>query len=101
ISSKLEKGITNFTAAERLALLTDLDLLTKLLIENEGRFYQNQSDYREIINNLKEKYFDVENLETKLSETEKQREEEQRLFQLRLLFIGCVVLVFGILIIIL
>jgi len=101
ISNKLEKGISNFSADERQSLLSDLDRLEKLLIENEGKFYKNQNDYFDAINELKEKYFDIQNLETRLSDSEKQREEEQRKFRQRTFTIAGVLIVFGALIVLL
>lgn len=101
IAGKLEKGIVNFTPEERKNLLGDLDLLEQLLIQNESKFYQNQSDYREIINSLRQKYFDIQNLETQLSDAERKREEEQRSFQQRLLGIAAVLLVFAVMIVLL
>lgn len=101
ISGKLEKGISNLSENERQNLLADLDVLEKLLIRNESKFYENQNDYRDIINTLKEKYFDIQNLETRLSTAEKAREEEQRLFRQRLIIIGGVLVVFAILVVLL
>ena len=101
ISSKLEKGIANFTDEERKSLLADIDLLEKILIQNESKFYQNRSDYQEIINTLKQKYFDIQNLETRLSDSEKQRNEEQRISRQRFIVISSVLIVFGALIILL
>ncbi len=101
ISSKLEKGISNLTEAERQNLLNDLDLLEQLLSQNERKFYQNQDDYLSIISTLKQKYFDIQNLETRLSKAEKEREEEQRIFRQRLIIIGGVLIVFAVLIILL
>lgn len=101
ISVKLEKGVANFSSAERLSLLTDLDRLEKLLVENENKFFKNQSDYLGAINELREKYFDIQNLESKLSDSEKQREEEQRKFRQRIFIIAGVLIVFGALIILL
>lgn len=101
ISSKLEKGISNFSPAERQSLLNDLDLLEKLLAENESRFYQNRDGYRLAINELKEKYFDIQTLQTKLSDSEKQREEEQQKFRQRTFMIAGVLIVFGALIVLL
>ncbi len=101
ISSKLEKGISNLTEAERQNLLNDLDLLEQLLSQNERKFYQNQDDYLSIINTLKQKYFDIQNLETRLSKAEKEREEEQRVFRQRMIIIGGVLIGFAVLIILL
>ncbi|NOS56856.1 MAG: hypothetical protein HOP37_11445 [Cyclobacteriaceae bacterium] len=78
VTAKLGKGIVNLDANERKKLLADLTLLENLLIENESRFYKNQADYKTIINGLKEKYFDIRNLENRLSETEANRLEDQK-----------------------
>ncbi|MFM9840095.1 MAG: sensor histidine kinase [Cyclobacteriaceae bacterium] len=101
VTTKLEKGIVNLDATERKKLLSDLTLLENLLIENESRFYKNQNDYKSIINGLKEKYFDMRNLENKLSETEAKRAEEQQTFRQRLIAISGLVVLFGILIVML
>jgi signal transduction histidine kinase len=101
ISDKLEKGIANFSSDERLALLAELDRLEQLLKENESKFYKNQNDYLVAINELREKYFDIQNLESKLSDSEKQRGEEQRKFQQRFLIIAGVLVAFGALIVLL
>lgn len=101
VTSKLDKGIMNLNPDERTKLLSDLTLLENLLIENEGRLYKNQSDYRAIINGLKEKYFDISNLENRLSKTEAKRAEEQRMFRQRLMAISSLVLLFGVLIVLL
>jgi signal transduction histidine kinase len=101
INNKLAAGVINLDPQTRSKLLNDLNLLERLLSQNESRFFKNQNDYRQIINSLKEKFFDVENLENKLSESEAQRMEEQRVFQQRLLAISGVVAVFAIFIILL
>jgi signal transduction histidine kinase len=101
ISAKLEKGVSNLSEDERTNLLSDLDLLEQLLIQNESKFYQNQNDYRDIINTLKEKYFDIQNLETKLSVSEMEREEEQRVFRNRLIIALIILILFAGLIILL
>lgn len=101
ITEKLESGLTNLSPEMRSRLLSDLQLLEALLVENESKFYKNQGDYRALINALKEKYFNFEDLENKLSESERQRLEEQRIFRQRLFAILSVVLVFGILIVLL
>jgi hypothetical protein len=101
INEKLEQGIGNLDAPIRAALLSDLVSLERLLSENESRFYRNVNDYRQIINSLKERYFDFENLESKLSESEARLLEEQRIFRQRLIAISAIVIVFAILIILL
>lgn len=101
INEKLEEGVTNLDPDTRQSVLSDLIALEKLLTENEGRFYKNINDYREIINSLKEKYFDFQNLENRLSESEAKRLEDQRIFRQRLIAISSVVIAFGVLIVLL
>lgn len=101
IVSKLDKGVGNLSAGDRQSVLNDLDHLEQLLIQNESRFYQNQNDYREIINTLREKYLDVEKLETQLSDAENRRLEEERIFRQRLFVILGILIVFGVLIVLL
>lgn len=101
INEKLSKGLVNLDGKARQELLSDLALLERLLIENESQFYKNQNDYRALINAVKEKFFDLEQLEEKLNESEQQRLEEQRLFRQRLIAITSLVLVFGLLIVLL
>lgn len=91
----------NLDPATRSRLLTDLSLLEKMLKENEDKFYKNQNDYRSILNSLKEKFFHIETLENKLSASEAQRLEEQRIFRQRLITIVSIAAVFALLIILL
>lgn len=101
ISNKLTSGIGNLDQETRDKLLSDLTLLEMLLKENESRFFKNQNDYRAVINSLKERFFDFSDLENRLSESELQRLEEQRIFRQRLLIILSIVGVFAVLIILL
>jgi len=101
IEEKLELGIANLDTAARATLYSDLLELERILRENENRFYKNMNYYREIINSIKEKYFDFQNLEDKLTESEAKLLEEQRIFRKRLLGISAIVLLFTILILLL
>jgi signal transduction histidine kinase len=101
ITNKLKKGVSNLNDDTRKNLLADLDKLEIMLIENESKFYKNQNDYRDIINTLKDTYFDVQNLEERLSITQQKRAEEQQLFQQRLLTTIGILIVFGVLIVLL
>lgn len=101
LQHKLEKGIQNLDADTRGKLLSDLTLLEELLMQNENKFYKNQNDYRQIVNSLKEKYFDVEDLENRLSLSETQRLEERRAFRQKLIATLSVLLIFAILILLL
>lgn len=85
IESKLNSGFSTLSQEERKGLLDDLNALESLLSENESRFFENHNDYRQIINGLKEKYFDVERLESQLSESESKRLQEQKLFREQML----------------
>ncbi|WP_333821402.1 sensor histidine kinase [Ohtaekwangia sp.] len=101
IDQKLQRGFTNLDENTRAMVFNDLMALEQLLAENESRFYKNLSDYRQIINSLKEKYFDFQQLENKLSESEARRLQEQQAFRRQLFLISLVALVFGILIVLL
>jgi signal transduction histidine kinase len=101
IQDKLAGGVENMDAATRARLLSDLTLLELLLRQNESLFYKNQNDYRQIIDDIKEKFFDFEDLENRLSASEAQRLEEQRIFRQRLMVILCVAVGFAILIVLL
>jgi signal transduction histidine kinase len=102
IQDKLKSGVSNMDAATRNKLLSDLTILEQLLVDNESRFYKNQSYYHEIIDALRTSLNDnVRDLESRLSESEKQRLEEQRVFQQRLMIILGIALVFGVMIVLL
>ncbi len=101
IDSKLKGGMESLDENARAALYSDLLELERLLRENEILFYKNLNYYRDIINSLKEKYFDFQHIENKLSESEARLLEEQRIFRQRILGISAVVLVFTILILLL
>jgi len=101
ITNKLDKGVSNLSKEEWNSLLSDLDLLGKVLTQNESKFNQNQDHFHEMINTIKERYFDIKNLETRLSASEKERQEQQRIYQQRLIFIGVTFIVCGVLIILL
>ena len=73
IEEKLASGISSMDEATRANLLSDLTRLEMILDQNEKLFYKNQNDYRDIFNALKEKYFDLSELENKLSQSEAQR----------------------------
>lgn len=101
IQSKLAEGISTMDERTRTNLLSDLMRLEAILSQNESRFYKNQNDYRNIINSLKEKYFDITDLENRLSQSEAQRLEEQREFRQKLFITLGILLVFAIMILLL
>src|SRR5690606_5427645 len=93
LRDKLALGVENMDTESRSRLLSDLTRLEMILQQNENQFYKNQNDYRNIINSLKEEFFDFEHLESKLSESEARRLEEQRIFRQKLLAISVLVLI--------
>ncbi|GAA5031535.1 hypothetical protein GCM10011506_20550 [Marivirga lumbricoides] len=101
VNAKLEQGFDNLNKEQRAELLNDINQLEQLLIANESQFYKNQSSYQQIINSLREQFFDFEELEGKLSGSEAERLREKELFRKRILAILAVVLLFTILIILL
>ena len=84
IEDKLASGISSMDDSTRSNLLSDLTRLEMILGQNEKLFYKNQNDYRSIINALKEKYFNISELENKLSQSEAQRLEDQRAVQAKI-----------------
>jgi signal transduction histidine kinase len=101
IENKLASGISSMDDSTRSNLLSDLTRLEMILGQNEKLFYKNQNDYRSIINALKEKYFNISELENKLSQSEAQRLEDQRQFRQKLSITSSIIFVFGILIVLL
>ena len=95
IEDKLASGISSMDEATRSNLLSDLTRLEMILGQNENLFYKNQNDYRAIINSLKEKYFNISELENKLSQSEAQRLEDQREFRQKLLITSSILFVFA------
>jgi signal transduction histidine kinase len=101
IQQKLSTGIQNLDAETRAKVLSDLTLLEGTLMQNENKFYKNQTDYRNILNSLKQNFFDVEDLENRLSASEMQRLEEQRAFRQKIVITLSVLFGFAILILLL
>jgi signal transduction histidine kinase len=85
INNKLANGIENLDSKTRAKLLDDIIALENILIENENRFYRNHNDYQEVINSLKDRFAQFEDLENKLLVSEAQRLRDQEVFRERLL----------------
>jgi signal transduction histidine kinase len=101
LNTKLSKGIVNLDDNMRSRLLEDILLLEKLLMENRARFDRNQSEYRQVISSLKERYLNIQDLETKLTESEQLRLEQEKVFRQQLLFGVVLFILLSIIIIIL
>lgn len=101
VREKLNVGFENLNDNARQELLSDLNLLEELLASNEYDFTENQSSYKAMITDLKNRFFDLEKLEGQLSISEQKRLEEQRIYKQRILAISALVLVFALLLIVL
>lgn len=95
INEKLSGGVANLDPVMREKLLADVGRLQSILNENERKFYKNKSYYEEVLSSIKQKFFDISELENKLSESEAQREQERINFQDKLGKIFIVALCFG------
>jgi signal transduction histidine kinase len=87
ISEKITDGGGNLSDESRDDFLAQLARLDGLLVANEILFAQNQSYFKESLNDLKNKLLNIEDLEKQLSDAELQRLAEQEIFQRRLLII--------------
>lgn len=101
IRNKLNVGIENLTKNDKEGIASDIKLLENILMTNKNEFFDNQSTYQTIINELKRRFFDLQELDLKLTESELQRVSERKKYQKQILAILAVVLVFTILIILL
>lgn len=101
ISNKLSEGVENLSNLEQQELISNIDKIGIILAQNERKFYRNLSSYRAILNSLKEKLLHIQDLEEKLSISEAQRIEDQKVFRRRMLVIFFITIVFGIMIIML
>jgi signal transduction histidine kinase len=101
INEKLANGASNLKPSERDMLLNDLNVLEDVLQQNENKFYKNISDYRNILSSLKTSFFDIQNLEKRLTVSESKRLEEQKEFRNKVIVFVSVTGVFILLIIML
>lgn len=83
----------------RQVLLADINDLEEILGQNEKKFYRNQDNYKLILGSLKERLFNIKDLELKLSLSERRRLEEQKVFRMRMLTIFLVSLSLTVLVI--
>ena len=95
INRKVQSGIGDLDPAVRNQLWQDIVKLEQILKENEMRFYRNQSDYHTVLASMKERFFDVTELEEKLFMSESQRMEEQARFRRNILITAVVSIVFA------
>jgi signal transduction histidine kinase len=95
LNEKLAEGGGTLDAETRGRLLSDINRLQVILEQNEQKFYKNQNDYKQVLNSLKQKFFDIEDLENKLSISEAQRVEERQEFRKRFFTIMLVTVAFA------
>lgn len=101
LDNKLSSGIAGMDKATRDRLLSDIVSLENLLGENQRQFDKNQAEYQQVINSLKERYFDIKVLEEKLTVVEQLREQEQAEFRRQILYAAIALTIFVILIVLL
>lgn len=101
LTRKFSSGLVDLDSASRENLLNEIAVLERIIRENESRFTSNQGEFKRILDELKEKYFDISTLETRLSESETLRLQEQREFRQRIFMALGVVALFSILIVLL
>lgn len=101
VYEKLAKGFDQLNADQRADILEDINELENLLIANESAFYKNQNSYQQIIASLKDRFFDIQQLEGALSLSEAERLKEKKAFRKQLLQILGIIAVFLVLILLL
>jgi len=101
VRDKLNVGFENMTEESKESLLSEIEALEILLKENKDEFNENLNSYLTVITELKRRFFDLQELESKLTESEKERLKEKKLYQERLLITFGVVFIFSLLIILL
>jgi signal transduction histidine kinase len=101
IQSKLAAGIRNLSQSERKSLITDLTNLEKVLVQNEDYFSDNHEYYVNSLSQMREKFFDMSELENKLTVSEARRLEEQKRFRERIILVSSLVGLFAILVVLL
>jgi hypothetical protein len=101
VRDKLNVGFENMTDDSKENLLNEIQQLESILESNKSEFNTNLNTYLAVINELKRRFFDLQELESRLSESERERLKEKKIYQERLLMTLGVVLLFAFLIILL
>jgi signal transduction histidine kinase len=96
LNEKLAAGTQNMDPETRGKLITDINRLEEILRQNSQKFYKNQTDYMLSLNSLKEKFFETQDLEDKLSLSEAQRLEDKKEFQTKILTVVLITLGFAV-----
>jgi len=101
VREKLNVGFENMTEESKENLLSEIRELEDILESNKSEFNENLNTYLQVINELKRRFFDLQELESRLSKSENERLKEKKKYQQRLLLTLAVVLIFAFLIILL
>ncbi|WP_340153131.1 HAMP domain-containing sensor histidine kinase [uncultured Marivirga sp.] len=101
VIDKLNVGFEQMTEESKVSLLTEIEELEVILENNKSEFNESLNSYLTVINELKRRFFDLQELENKLSESERERLKEKRIYQQRLILTIAIALVFALLIILL
>jgi signal transduction histidine kinase len=99
INVKLANGIVRLDERSRQDVLHELASFENLLIKRENRFLKSQHDYRLLINNVKNRFFESENLPEKLTASEMQQQKQEDSYEQFLMAIGGIVILFALLIV--
>ncbi|WP_375577708.1 HAMP domain-containing sensor histidine kinase [Marivirga tractuosa] len=101
VRDKLNVGFENMSEESKANLLREIEELENILQANKNVFNENLNTYLTVINELKRRFFDLQELENRLSESERERLKERKIYQQRLFLTLGVALVFAVLIILL
>jgi signal transduction histidine kinase len=101
VIDKLNLGFENMTDESKTNLLAEIEDLEEILKSNKSEFNESLNSYLTVINELKRRFFDLQELESRLSESERERLKERRIYQQRLILSIAVALIFALLILLL
>jgi len=99
INVKLANGIVRLDERARQEVLHELASFESLLIARENRFLKSQRDYRLLINNVKNRFFESKHIPEKLTISEIQQKKQDDLNDQLWMAIGVSVILFALLII--
>lgn len=99
VKDKLNVGFENLEGDAREELLSDINLLENILASNQSTLVDNQQGYQDVINELRNRFFDMEALEGKLSQSEEERLKEKKVYNQRIFAISVIGAVFAALLI--
>jgi len=99
INVKLANGIVRLDDRARKEVLHELASFESLLITRENRFLKSQHDYRLLINNVKNRFFESERIPEKFTASEIQKKKQDDMKDQLWMAIGVSIIFFALLII--